>query len=189
MIDKKKWKINYYNQNEKLTASGHEYLGFIKTKKAKIYIREQLDLDIDEYVYGLGERFTPFVKNGQSVDIWNKDGGTCTQQAYKNVPFYLTNKGYGVFVNHPEKVSYEVASENVSRVQFSVPGEKLDYFIINGPEPKGFLEKYTALTGRPALPPAWSFGLWLSTSFTTDYDEKTVNKFIDGMEERDIPLR
>jgi alpha-D-xyloside xylohydrolase len=50
------------------------------------------------------------------------------------------------------------------------------------------LERYTALTGRPALPPAWSFGLWLSTSFTTDYDEETVTRFVGGMAERDIPL-
>jgi alpha-D-xyloside xylohydrolase len=51
------------------------------------------------------------------------------------------------------------------------------------------LERYTALTGKPALPPAWSFGLWLSTSFTTNYDEQTTSSFIDGMQERDIPLR
>jgi alpha-D-xyloside xylohydrolase len=50
------------------------------------------------------------------------------------------------------------------------------------------LEKYTRLAGRPALPPAWSFGLWLSTSFTTDYDEATVTEFISGMEQRGIPL-
>jgi alpha-D-xyloside xylohydrolase len=50
------------------------------------------------------------------------------------------------------------------------------------------LRKYTALTGRPALPPAWSFGLWLSTSFTTSYDESTVTSFVDGMAERGLPL-
>ncbi|HRE25736.1 MAG TPA: glycoside hydrolase family 31 protein, partial [Anaerolineales bacterium] len=72
--------------------------------------------------------------------------------------------GYGVFVNHPERVSFEVASENVSAVQFSVPGQTLEYFVIYGPTPKEVLRKYTALTGRAALPPAWSFGLWLSTS-------------------------
>lgn len=100
----------------------------------------------------------------------------------------MTNKGYGVFVNHPEMVSFEVASEKVNRVQFSVPGEYLDYFIINGPGVKDVLRKYTDLTGKPALPPAWSFGLWLTTSFTTNYDEETVNSFIDGMAERDLPL-
>ncbi len=141
-----------------------------------------------ECVYGLGERFTPFVKNGQVVDIWNEDGGTSSEQAYKNIPFYLTNRGYGVLVNHPEKVSFEVASEKVERVQFSVPGEMLEYFIIYGPTPKEILARYTALTGRPALPPAWSFGLWLSTSFTTDYDEATVTSFIRKMAEYNIPL-
>src|SRR5689334_13710471 len=151
-------------------------------------MHEQLALGVGEYVYGLGERFTSFVKNGQTVEIWNKDGGTGSEQAYKNVPFYLTNRGYGVFVNHPEQVSFEVASEKVSRVQFSVPGEELDYFVIYGPSPKEILEKYTKLTGRPALPPAWTFGLWLTTSFTTNYDEGTVTEFIQGMADREIPL-
>ena len=55
--------------------------------------------------------------------------------------------------------------------------------------PKDILRKLTALTGRPALPPAWSFGLWLTTSFTTSYDEATVTGFINGMKERDLPLQ
>ncbi len=152
------------------------------------YIKEELTLSVGECVYGLGERFTAFVKNGQVVDMWNADGGTASEQAYKNIPFYMTNRGYGVFVAHPEKVSFEVASEKVERVQFSVPGEMLTYYVIYGPTPKEVLARYTALTGRPALPPAWSFGLWLTTSFTTDYDEETVTRFIQGMADRDLPL-
>lgn len=100
-----------------------------------------------------------------------------------------TNKGYGVFVNHPERVSFEVGSEKVTKVQFSVHGEYLDYFIIGGESMKEVVENYTTLTGKPALPPAWSFGLWLTTSFTTNYDEETVNSFVDGMADRDLPLR
>lgn len=139
-------------------------------------------------MYGLGERFGPLVKNGQVVDIWNADGGTGSEQAYKNIPFCLTNDGYGVFVNDPGRVSFEVASESVSRLQFSVPGQSLEYLVIYGPEPKAILRNYTALTGRPPALPAWSFGLWLSTSFTTSYDEATVTGFIDGMAERGLPL-
>jgi alpha-D-xyloside xylohydrolase len=153
------------------------------------FIKEELSLGVGEYVFGLGERFGPVIKNGQSVDIWNADGGTASEQAYKNIPFYLTNRGYGVFVNHTGRVSFEVGSEKNSRVQFSAPGEALEYFIIYGPDPKQILERYTALTGRPAMPPEWSFGLWLSTSFTTSYDEKTVMSFIDGMLDRGIPLK
>ena len=151
-------------------------------------MRVQLDLGIGENVYGLGERFTPFVKNGQVVDMWNEDGGTSSEIAYKNIPFYLTNKGYGVFVNSSGKVSYEICSEAVTRVQFSLPGEKIDFMVIGGGDGKTVLQNYTALTGRPALPPAWSFGLWLTTSFTTSYDEATVRSFVEGMRQRHIPL-
>ncbi len=181
------WRLSFLDGEREITRSDWRALGFVDTPEGR-FIHEQLNLGVGECVYGLGERFTAWVKNGQVIDLWNEDGGTASEQAYKNIPFYLTNRGYGVFINHPEKVSLEVASEKVERVQFSVPGEELDYFLIYGPSPKQVLERYTALTGRPALPPAWSFGLWLTTSFTTDYDEQTVSGFIDGMAERDLPL-
>jgi alpha-D-xyloside xylohydrolase len=182
------WSMDFFNGNEKLTTSGSRALTYIKSETEGTFMRDQLSLSVGELVYGLGERFTPFVKNGQTVDVWNEDGGTSTEQSYKNIPFYVTNKGYGVFVNHPEKVSFEVGSEKVTKVQFSVPGENIDYLVINGPSIKEVLERYTTLTGKPALPPAWTFGLWLTTSFTTNYDEATVTNFVDGMAERDLPL-
>src|SRR5690606_28622850 len=70
----------------------------------------------------------------------------------------------------------------------AVPGEDLDYFLIYGPHPKQVLDRLGKLSGRPALPPAWSFGLWLTTSFLTEYDEATVSEHIGGMRQRDIPL-
>lgn len=182
------WKVDFLRDGKRITGSAQKSMAYITEGKERAYVREELDLGVGEWVYGLGERFTPFVKNGQTVDLWNKDGGTSSEQAYKNIPFYITNKGYGVFINQPELVSLEVASEKVKKVQFSVEGESLEYFVIDGPDMKGVLDRYTQLTGRPALPPAWTFGLWLSTSFTTNYDEATVNSFVDGMVERDLPL-
>ncbi|MDU5946660.1 MAG: glycoside hydrolase family 31 protein, partial [Paenibacillus macerans] len=182
------WSVDFYRVDERITGSGFKSMAHVTDFNGDAYMREELDLRVGEWVYGLGERFTSFLKNGQVVDIWNKDGGTSSEQAYKNIPFYVTNKGYGVLVNDPGAVSFEVASEKVKKVQFSVPGESLEYFVIDGPEPKDVLNKYTDLTGKPSLPPAWSFGLWLTTSFTTDYDEATVNSFVDGMAERDLPL-
>ncbi|WP_430534755.1 alpha-xylosidase [Listeria rocourtiae] len=187
IIDKENYALAFYGDGQLLTKSDVNGQGYI-TSAEQNYIRERLDLGVGENIYGLGERFTNFVKNGQTVDIWNKDGGTSSDQSYKNIPFFVSNKGYGVFVNHPEHVSFEVGSEHVSKNQFSVMGEALEYMIIYGPTMEEILRKYTDLTGKPALPPAWSFGLWLSTSFCTDYDEATVNAFIDGMKERDIPL-
>ena len=117
------------------------------------------------------------------------DGGTCSDQSYKSIPFYLSSKGYGVFVNSTDKVSYEVCSDTVSKVSMTVPGESLEYYVFGGANLTDVLKGYTDLTGKPSLPPAFSFGLWLTTSFTTTYDEETITSFIDGMAERDIPLQ
>ncbi|OII21806.1 alpha-xylosidase [Frigoribacterium sp. MCBA15_019] len=191
-----------------LTRSGHKSVGYHRVAAdaqvdgamlgnaragtgrvlAPSYVSQQLSLGVGELVYGLGERFGPLVKNGQTVDVWNADGGTSSEQAYKNVPFYVTNRGYGVLVDHPGHVSYEIGSESVERVQFSVAGETLRYLVIAGPTPADVLDRYTRLTGRPAHVPAWSYGLWLSTSFTTDYDEATVTGFVDEMARRDMPI-
>ena len=183
------YKLAFYEGDTLLTESSFRNLAYMQnTKTGKNYMLEQLAIDVDEYIYGLGERFTPFVKNGQVVEMWNEDGGTASEIAYKNIPFYITNKGYGVLVDHEGDVSYEIASEKVERIQFSVEGERLDYYFISGKTPIGTVEKYTELTGKPALPPAWSFGLWLTTSFTTNYDEETTSSFIQGMADRNIPL-
>jgi alpha-D-xyloside xylohydrolase len=156
--------------------------------ESRVFSAASLGLTVGDYVYGFGERFGAFVKNGQSVDTWNMDGGTSSEQGYKDIPFYMTTGGYGVLVNNRGHVSFEVGSENVETVQFSVPGEYLDFFVFYGPTPKEILRRYTALVGRAANVPAWSYGLWLTTSFTTKYDEKTIASMVDGMSERGIPL-
>ena len=183
--------FTWYYGERMLTSIGSRFgspmLGYVTTPDGP-FMRCQLQVDVGEKIYGLGERFTPFVRNGQVVDMWNEDGGTSSELSYKNIPFYLSNRGYGVLVNDSGPVSFEVCSEAVTKVQFSVPGQRLDFVVIGGEDRKDMLTHYTALSGRPALPPAWSFGLWLTSSFTTSYDEKTVNSFVDGMAERDIPL-
>lgn len=191
VIDKRpaSWGIRFLDGERELTETGYRNMAYMKNKDTgRNYMVEQLALDVDETIYGLGERFTPFVKNGQVVDMWNEDGGTASEIAYKNIPFYLSNKGYGVLIDNEGDVSFEIASEKVERLQFSAEGERLDYYLVNGSTPKDTVSKYTELTGKPALPPAWSFGLWLTTSFTTDYDEQTTSGFIQGMADRDIPL-
>jgi alpha-D-xyloside xylohydrolase len=182
------WGLSFRSGGRALTGSGSRGMGYIEWPGHGNFVHEQLSLGVGECVYGLGERFTALVKNGQVIENWNKDGGTSSDQAYKAVPFYMTNRGYGVLVNETGPVSFEVATEKLARVQFSIAGQSLEYFVINGPDPKAILGRLTALTGRPALPPAWSFGLWLTTSFTTSYDEKTATSFIEGMKSRDLPL-
>lgn len=212
VIDKgQNWNVEFFYKDKKLTGGSWRATSYIKESQfhadARLqlqaddpfwaypadphttYVREQLTLSVGECVYGFGEKFTPFVKNGQVVETWNSDGGTCSDQSYKCIPFYITSRGYGVLVNSSDKVSFEVASDTISKVSFTQSGESLEYFIIGGENLQEVLSNYTTLTGKPALPPASSFGLWLSTSFTTNYDENTVNEFIDGMAKRGIPLQ
>ena len=190
-IKKNPAEFDFYYEDRYLTSFAKKwdrsYISHV-IKNGESYMDAHLSVDIGEKLYGLGERFTSLVKNGQSVDIWNEDGGTCTEIAYKNIPFYVSSKGYGVFVNDAGPVSFEMCSEQVSRAQMSVPGEKIDLMIIGAENMKGALSNYCRIAGYPALPPAWSFGLWLTSSFTTSYDEKTVTGFVDGMKQREIPL-
>ncbi len=195
-ITKDPFAMTFSRNGEVVAKSDRRDLAFVKENWTGLmydtpghcWMSERLSLSVDEQIYGLGERFGTFVKNGQTVVIRNEDGGTCTEQSYKNIPFFLSSKGYGVFVNHPETVEFEVGTEQVSRCGFAVRGESLDYFFFNGPDLRDVLRRYTDLTGKPALPAAWTFGLWLSTSFTTNYDSETVMSFINGMLDRGIPL-
>ncbi|MCL2665914.1 MAG: alpha-xylosidase, partial [Defluviitaleaceae bacterium] len=187
VVEKNPFCVSFFYNDKFLTRSETGQLAFIDDNGAP-HMRERLELSVGENIYGLGERFTPLVKNGQSIDMWNDDGGTSSNLAYKNIPFFVSNRGYGVFVNDPGKVSYEIAAEHATKTQFSVSGEQLEYILVGGGSMKRAVANYTDLTGRPTLPPAWSFGLWLTTSFVTDYDEATVNHFVDGMFERGISL-
>ncbi|KAL3489987.1 glycosyl hydrolases family 31-domain-containing protein [Aspergillus germanicus] len=198
----KSFDVSFHAKNKLLTKLGWRSVGYVKQgttalhpranyldpNKGKRWVTYQLQLGVGDKVYGLGERFGPFVKNGQSVEIWNEDGGTGSELTYKNIPFFVTSAGYGIFIPTSNFLSFEIQSERTTRVNISVPGESLSMYLIYGPDPKSIVERYTTITGKPALPPAWTFGLWLSTSFTTEYDEGTVTSFLDGMAERDIPV-
>jgi alpha-D-xyloside xylohydrolase len=187
-INKHPFTLTFLDGERRLSFTRDNSLAVMDVKGDRPYVMQRITLPVGSHVYGMGERFGPLLRDGQAVSIWNEDPGTETDMSYKNVPFFLTNQGYGVFVNDPGPVELEVMTERVSAVQISTPSNELDYFLIAGKDAKQVLERYAGVSGRPALPPLWSFGLWLSTSFLTDYDEKIVGGLIDGMIERKIPL-
>lgn len=134
---------------------------------------ENFDLDPDECIYGLGEQFIKLNKTGQTIDLDMKDGlGVITPRAYKNVPFYVSNKGYGVFFNHSCLMTAWVGSMTATDVQMALHDDFLDYFVIAGTI-KQVLRQYTEITGKPTLPPAWTFGYWQS-KFTYKSAEETL---------------
>lgn len=185
-----KFGVKFDNGNKYLTELGFRSVGWVDDLRfGSKYMTVQFLVSVGEKFYGFGERFGPFVKNGQRVETWNEDGGTSSEWGYKSIPMYVSSRGYAVFVDLASDVIFEVQSERTTRVNIAVPGEGVRLYVVGGDDLKQVLGRYTAFTGRPALPPPWTFGLWLTTSFTTDYDIKTVLSFLQGMKDRDIPLR
>ena len=123
---------------------------------------ENFDLGYDECIYGLGEKFIKLNKVGQTIELNMKDAlGVITPRSYKNVPFYVSNKGYGVFFNHSSLMTVWVGAMTATDVQVGIEDDFLDYYIFTG-SIKEVLAHYTDLTGKGTLPPAWTFGYWQS---------------------------
>jgi len=126
---------------------------------------ETLLLDPEDHFYGGGERFTRLDLVGRTVRIWNRNPyGARSELAYKNLPVLVGSRGYGLFVDVPTAVSFRLGSGSNRAYSVEAAGEELDYYLIAG-TPKEILTAYTALTGRPSVPPEWAFGLWASTAF------------------------
>lgn len=126
---------------------------------------ETLRLDPADHFYGLGEKFTRFDKVGQTIAMWQHNAyGARTERAYKNIPFFMTPRGYGLFVDSTARVVFHLGTLSSRSFTIEVPGDEVDYYLIVG-SPAEILEAYASLTGKPTVPPKWAFGLWASTSF------------------------
>jgi alpha-D-xyloside xylohydrolase len=137
---------------------------------------ETLLLDPEDHFYGGGERFTRLDLVGRSVRIWNRNAyGARSELAYKNLPVLVGSRGYGLFVDVPTAVSFHLGSGSNRAYTVEAAGEELDYYLIAG-TPKEILTAYTALTGRPAVPPEWAFGLWASTCFVPFTDASVLEQ-------------
>lgn len=147
---------------------------------------EALELEQDEVIYGLGERFDSVVRNGKAVDFHNKDAvGTTSPRTYVNIPFCLSTRGYGLFLNSGTMTDWQVGTRDASALQFGVAETRMDYFVISGRTPKEILAGYCALTGFSKLPPLWSFGLWMSRNSYVSWEvAEAVGR---QLRENDIP--
>jgi alpha-D-xyloside xylohydrolase len=138
-LSKHSWQMTFSGHSGPLCRSAQHGIGLATLENGDCCIGEKLSLAPGECIYGLGERFSPFVRNGQHVEIWTGDYATTADKGYKNIPFFLSSQGYGILVNSTDKVEYEVATEDVEAVRFTVPGQELDYYFIYGPSPKEVL--------------------------------------------------
>lgn len=117
----------------------------------------------DEHIYGFGESFGPFDKRGTYQRLWLVEGfGNASPGSYKRVPFWMSTRGYGVYVHTSNAVAFRVGELEHTALSVTIADTALlDCYVIYGPRLKDILPRYTAITGAPAVPPRWSFGLWM----------------------------
>jgi len=173
-ISKKPWRLKISDENGRVFLE--EYVSGVLRNWFPVYplgykiadgdtrFFESIYLKPNESVYGFGERFGPLDKRGQTLLLWNSDTTlTSSDRSYKSIPFYVTSEGYGLFVKTGSRTLFEVGSEYCyNSISFEIWENCLEYIVFYGPDLKRVLKMYTELTGRPSLPPLWSFGLWMS---------------------------
>jgi alpha-D-xyloside xylohydrolase len=179
--------LRQQRQDRTLLVYGSYPMGYSRDETGGVAFHESFALSVDEHFFGLGEQYGPLDKRGQRVVSWSRDphGFTGCAMTYHNIPFFLSSRGYGIFVNHTSPITYELGWPSPETGAFRAEDPYLDYFLIYGPHPKDILARYHELTGRPSLPPLWSFGIWMSRCMYVNRPQ--VEEVITRMRELGIP--
>ena len=162
--------------------------GFSRDAQGRIAFHECFSLAPEEHLFGLGQHYGPLDKRGQRHVAWSRDpyGTNTTDITYHNTPFFMSSRGYGIFVNQTSRSVYELGLPSAETGAFRVEDPYLDYFLIYRPGPKDILARYTDLTGRAPVPPLWSFGVWMSRC---RYENRPqVEDVVKRLRELNIPL-
>lgn len=142
-------------------------------------------LSHDEKIFGCGESFTRFDKRGQKVLLYLRDAmGAQSQRMYKPIPFFMSDRGYGMFTHTSTPIAYDFGQDFDEANVIYTGDEELDLFVFFG-NPGEVLTEYTAITGRSPVPPLWSFGLWMSR--ITYKSEQEVREVAAKLREYRIP--
>lgn len=140
----------------------------------------------DEHLFGLGEKFTPLEKTGQRIISWTVDAlGSTGERSHKNVPFLWSTRGYGLLLDCTARIRWELGTESTQSYTIVASCPVLDLYVMYGPTPAEILSAFAALTGHAPVPPAWSFGLWVSSGGTYR-DRESVEHLVAGLEEHHI---
>ena len=159
---------------------------FVRTASSlRRHVAASFSLAPDEKLFGCGESFTRLDKRGQKIILWTYDAYSAqTPDMYKPVPFFISNRGYGMFVHTSAPLTFDLgASYNEANVIY-LGDDYLDLFFFIG-TPKEILSEYTALTGRSPMPPLWSFGLWMGRE--SYYSEDEVRDVAKKLRDHRIP--
>ena len=170
------------------TTSFTPILPFSFVRRAADYSRSMdavFTLSPGEKIFGCGESFTGLDKRGQKVVLWTDDAnGTQNPGMYKPIPFFMSNRGYGMFLNTTSPVTCDFGNSFSGVNSLMLGDDEVDLFVFLG-SPKEILDEYTTLTGKSPMPPLWSFGLWMSRC--TYNAEQQVRDVAAKLRENRIP--
>ena len=161
-------------------------LGYCKTDGKNDRATLSFECKLNECFAGTGERFEKMDLSGQTFFLKNQDGqGVNNRRTYKNIPFYLSSRMYGVFYHTTAHSKLSLAGVSTRSVEFMSDQALIDAFIIGGDTVEEILRGYRDLTGYPSMPPLWSFGVWMSRMTYFSADE--VNAICDRLRKEHYP--
>lgn len=198
VISVKPWHVFIYDVKGKLlTSTLHlndvsstytPVTPFSFVRRASDYSRSMnavFSMSPEEKIFGCGESFTQFNKRGQKVILWTDDAnGVQNETMYKPIPFYMSSRGYGVFMHHSTPITVDFGKYFNAANSMMIGDDEADLFVFIG-EPKDILNEYTDLTGKATMPPLWSFGFWMSR--ITYFSEKEGREIAKNLRKHEIP--
>jgi alpha-D-xyloside xylohydrolase len=162
-------------------------LGFAEEDGRVVHIAQSFALAPDERIFGLGEKFTRLDKAGQRIASWNVDAlGSTSERSHKNIPFLWTTRGYGFLAASGGRATWDLGTESTQSWTLRLEDGALRAYVVHGQDPARILELYGRLTGKPPLPPKWSFGLWMSSGGTYR-DQAAIERLLDGILANALP--
>jgi len=201
LITEYPWRIEIFNSEGKLitktinNTDGSETFTplqpFSFVRRASDYSTSMdavFSLSPEEKIFGCGESFTEFNKRGQKVVLWTDDAnGTQNETMYKPIPFFMSNKGYGLFMHTSSPITCDFGKYFSGIYSLMIGDDEADIFIFLG-EPKDILNEYTNVTGKAPMPPLWSFGFWMSriTYFSEAEGREVTKKLRDNKIPSDV---
>ena len=197
-VMEKPWRIQFRDATGRLlTQTDHlddhkssfsQLLPFSFIRRAEDYSRSiaaVFSLSPGEKIFGCGESFTGFDKRGQKIPLWTTDAnGVQSRGMYKPIPFFMSSAGYGMFMHTSTPVTCDFGHTFSGLNSLMIGDDELDLFVFLG-NPQEILGEYTSITGKTAMPPLWSFGLWMSRC--TYSSEEQVREVAAKMRENQIP--
>ena len=181
------WRQQHNDTNVR-GSSNVPYCGIWRSQGQIDSVVDSFGLDPEERLYGFGEKFFAHDKRGHTLVSWNKDAyGVESERAYKNIPFFLSTRGYGILINSTACIKHAVGDPDVSRATYMVEIEdtEMDYFVIVNSSFKSILRRSHDLTGEAAVPPQWAFGLWMSRCYF--HNRQTAEEVAQKLRTLDIP--